>query len=70
MSSADGPTIRGSACRARSCGQRLPGALVALERGDVMVVNCRNVDASFDDKVTTWPFEALVACIEYGLVGD
>ncbi len=35
-----------------------------------MVVNFRNVDASFDDQVTTWPYEALVACIEYGLVPD
>ena len=35
-----------------------------------MAVNFRNVDASPDDDVTTWPYEALVTVIERGLVPD
>lgn len=35
-----------------------------------MSVRFRNVDASTADEVGTWPYEALVACIERGLVAD
>jgi ribosome-binding protein aMBF1 (putative translation factor) len=35
-----------------------------------MTVRFRNVDASPTDDVTTWPYEALVAAIERGLVDD
>lgn len=35
-----------------------------------MTVTFRNVDASPDDDVRSWPFEALVAVIERGLVPD
>jgi DNA-binding transcriptional regulator YiaG len=35
-----------------------------------MAVHFRNVDASPDDDVTTWPYEALVSVIERGLVPD
>ena len=35
-----------------------------------MSVRFRNVDASIADEVGTWPYEALVACIERGLVAD
>ncbi|RIK09806.1 MAG: XRE family transcriptional regulator [Acidobacteria bacterium] len=35
-----------------------------------MTVKFRNVDASPDDDVQTWPFEALVTVIERGLVPD
>ncbi|TXH44627.1 MAG: XRE family transcriptional regulator [Actinobacteria bacterium] len=30
----------------------------------------RNVVANWSDDVATWPYEALVACIEHGLVAD
>ena len=33
-------------------------------------VSFRNVDASPDDDVATWPYEALVATIDLGLVPD
>lgn len=35
-----------------------------------MPVAFRNVDASPDDDVRTWPYEALVTAIDRGLVGD
>lgn len=35
-----------------------------------MPVVFRNVDASPDDDVRTWPYEALVTVIDRGLVGD
>jgi DNA-binding transcriptional regulator YiaG len=35
-----------------------------------MAVHFRNVDASPDDDITTWPYEALVTVIERGLVAD
>jgi hypothetical protein len=35
-----------------------------------MAVRFRNVDASPDDEVSTWPFEALVAVVDRGLVPD
>ena len=35
-----------------------------------MPVEFRNVDASPDDEVRTWPYEALVTTIDRGLVGD
>ena len=35
-----------------------------------MPVDFRNVDASPDDDVRTWPYEALVAVIDRGLVPD
>ena len=35
-----------------------------------MSVQFRNVDATPADAVRTWPYEALVACIERGLVAD
>jgi hypothetical protein len=35
-----------------------------------MPVEFRNVDASPDDDVRTWPYEALVTAIDRGLVGD
>ena len=35
-----------------------------------MPVGFRNVDASPTDDVRTWPYEALVAVIDRGLVGD
>ncbi|MEX1003812.1 MAG: helix-turn-helix transcriptional regulator [Acidimicrobiia bacterium] len=35
-----------------------------------MPVEFRNVDASPTDDVRTWPYEALVAVIDRGLVGD
>jgi hypothetical protein len=35
-----------------------------------MTVAFRNVDASPDDDVTTWPYEALVTVVERGLVTD
>jgi len=35
-----------------------------------MTVGFRNVDASPDDDVTTWPYEALVTVVERGLVQD
>jgi len=35
-----------------------------------MSLQFRNVDASPDDDVRTWPFEALVTAIERGLVPD
>jgi hypothetical protein len=35
-----------------------------------MTVGFRNVDASPDDDVTTWPYEALVTVVERGLVPD
>jgi hypothetical protein len=35
-----------------------------------MAVQFRNVDATPDDDVRTWPFEALVTAIERGLVPD
>lgn len=35
-----------------------------------MPVVFRNVDASPDDDVRTWPYEALVIAIDRGLVGD
>jgi len=35
-----------------------------------MPVEFRNVDASPEDDVRTWPYEALVAVIDRGLVGD
>ncbi len=35
-----------------------------------MPVEFRNVDASHDDEVRTWPYEALVTTIDRGLVGD
>ncbi len=35
-----------------------------------MTVHFRNVEASPDDPVATWPFEALATVIERGLVAD
>ena len=35
-----------------------------------MAVIFRNVDASPDDDVTTWPYEAVVTTLERGLVSD
>lgn len=35
-----------------------------------MPLQFRNVDASPDDEVRSWPYEALVAAIDRGLVGD
>jgi hypothetical protein len=35
-----------------------------------MALHFRNVDASPDDDITTWPYEALVTVIERGLVPD
>ena len=35
-----------------------------------MPVEFRNVDASPDDDIRTWPYEALVAVIDRGLVAD
>lgn len=35
-----------------------------------MSIEFRNVSANWDDDVRTWPYEALVACIERGLVPD
>jgi hypothetical protein len=35
-----------------------------------MAVVFRNVDASPDDDVATWPYEAIVATLERGLVSD
>lgn len=35
-----------------------------------MALQFRNVDASPKDPVGTWPYEALVAAIERGLVPD
>lgn len=35
-----------------------------------MSVQFRNVDATPSDDVRTWPYEALVTCIERGLVAD
>ncbi len=35
-----------------------------------MPLQFRNVDASPDDDVRSWPFEALVAAVDRGLVGD
>ena len=35
-----------------------------------MALQFRNVDASPDDPVVTWPYEALVTAIERGLVPD
>ena len=35
-----------------------------------MAVEFRNVDASPEDDVRTWPYEALVAVIDRGLVSD
>lgn len=35
-----------------------------------MALRFRNVDASPDDDVATWPYEALVAAIDRGLVAD
>ncbi|MEI6363986.1 MAG: helix-turn-helix transcriptional regulator [Actinomycetes bacterium] len=35
-----------------------------------MAVAFRNVDASPDDDVTTWPYEAIVTALERGLVSD
>jgi hypothetical protein len=35
-----------------------------------MTVTFRNVDASPDDEVATWPYEALVTVLERGLVAD
>lgn len=35
-----------------------------------MALHFRNVDASPDDPVDTWPYEALVIAIERGLVSD
>lgn len=35
-----------------------------------MSVRFRNVDAQVSDDVQTWPYEALVTCIERGLVSD
>lgn len=35
-----------------------------------MALQFRNVDASPDDDVTTWPYEALVEAIDRGLVPD
>jgi hypothetical protein len=35
-----------------------------------VTVNFRNVDASPGDDVATWPYEALVAVLERGLVAD
>jgi hypothetical protein len=35
-----------------------------------MVVAFRNVDATPDDEVSTWPYEAIVATLERGLVSD
>lgn len=36
----------------------------------MMPVQFRNVDASPDDDINTWPYEALVTAIERGLVPD
>jgi len=35
-----------------------------------MPVQFRNVDASFDDDVRTWPYEALATVVDRGLVPD
>ncbi len=48
----------------------MPGARATPERGSVMPVAFRNVDASPSDPVQTWPYEALVTVLERGLVAD
>ena len=45
-------------------------ACASAERSRLMPVDFRNVDASPNDPVDTWPYEALVAVIDRGLVAD
>ncbi|MDE0117175.1 MAG: helix-turn-helix transcriptional regulator [bacterium] len=48
----------------------MPGAGPATGRCGVSGLRFRNVDAETTDDVGTWPYEALVAAIDRGLVPD
>jgi len=48
----------------------MPGAGLAIGRCGVSGLRFRNVDAEVGDDVETWPYEALVAAIDRGLVPD
>lgn len=48
----------------------MPVARVGSRRGGLMALRFRNVDASPEDDVRTWPYEALVTAIDRGLVPD
>ena len=52
------------------CRRGLSIVGASIGRGGLMPVEFRNVDASPDDDVRTWPYEALVTTIDRGLVGD
>lgn len=60
--------------RARFLGDRIRVAQEAggeaPERGSLMPIAFRNVDASPTDDIRTWPYEALVTVIDRGLVAD
>lgn len=52
------------------CRRRLPLSGTSIEWGRLMPVEFRNVEASPDDDVRTWPYEGLVTVIDRGLVDD